>query len=74
VLILIFSILAVIGAYLAFNQVLFWPCSVSAFFGMLSFGFGLGFFTGLIALIMILSSKDKFQAVQFGDSSIDNVS
>jgi len=60
ILMLVFAILAIVSAYLAFNKMLFWLCGITAFFGTLSFGFGIGLFLGLVALVLILSSKDKF--------------
>ena len=63
-LMLVFAILAVISAYLAFSKILFWICAPSAFLGALSFGFGFGLILGLIALILILSSKNTFREME----------
>ncbi len=68
---LIFAILALLGAYLAFNQYMFWVCSTTAFFGVLSFGFGVGMFLGIIAMILILVSKDKFREFNISEPAID---
>ena len=68
---IIFSILALFGAYLAYTQYMFWVCSTAAFFGILSFGFGIGAFLGIIALILILVSKDIFRGFKISEPAID---
>lgn len=70
-LMLVFAILAIISAYLAYKKIMFWVCGITAFFGALSFGFGLGLFLGLVALTLILSSKDKFLKMQDDKILID---
>jgi hypothetical protein len=49
---------------------LFWICGVTAFFSTLSFGFGFGLVIGLVALVMILSSKNKFLEMQDEEKAI----
>jgi hypothetical protein len=70
-LMLVFAILAIVSAYLAYKKIMFWICGITAFFGALSFGFGFGLFLGLVALILILSSKDKFLKMQDDKILID---
>ena len=71
-LILLFSISAIFSAYLAYNQFMFWLCGLTAFIAIFSIGFGIGIFLGIIALMLILVSKDIYREFQTPENSRDN--
>lgn len=57
----IFSIFALLGGILALERKSFKLCGICAAFGVLTIGFFIGAILGIIALILILSSKEDFR-------------
>ncbi|KYK29735.1 MAG: hypothetical protein AYK23_04970 [Candidatus Proteinoplasmatales archaeon SG8-5] len=61
VIFIIFSILALLGGIMAITRKSWGFAVVGAIFGLLTIGpYGLGFVLGLVALILIIISKDEF--------------
>ncbi|UCH89546.1 MAG: carboxypeptidase-like regulatory domain-containing protein [Thermoplasmata archaeon] len=60
VLILFFSIFAIIGAYYSFVRKNYWLAKMGAVFGIFAVGFVIGAILALVALILLLMSKDAF--------------
>jgi uncharacterized membrane protein YidH (DUF202 family) len=61
VLFLIFSILTFIGAYYSITRTNYWMAKLGAVFGILAIGIVIGMVFSVIALILLLFSKDSFK-------------
>ncbi len=61
VIIILFAFFALLAAILIYYRNMFKICALSAFFSILSFGAGVGFVLGLVALILILLSGSSFK-------------
>jgi len=60
VLILVFSLFAFIGGIFAFKRNNYWLALLGSVFGMFALGAGIGFVFSLIALFMLLLSRNEF--------------
>jgi hypothetical protein len=61
VLILVFSIIAIFGAIAALKRTNYWLALLGSLFGILSIGLGLGLILSIVALILLLLSKNSFR-------------
>ena len=60
ILVFVFSIFAILGAFFAYLRKYYWITVISAVLGILAVGFFIGFIVSLVALVLLILARDEF--------------
>ena len=68
--IILFAGFGLLGAVLVFKRNFFWVCVFCSFISLLSIGMGVGIVLGLLALILVLVSRQEFEGTKITKTKI----